>query len=101
MKKLSTGTCTTVEYVIVDSNGVRIPNIAPFTDIVAALKKARALGTCNTVMKVAGTTQIPMAHQGPGGWCPKVKIKEHRGDPCSRAARARSRLRRRRRRWIC
>lgn len=67
------GSCV---YVIVDPKGVPVEGFTPFTDLVDAMRAARALGTRNTVMKEIDGLSIPMAHQGPGGWRPK-----HRKDP--------------------
>lgn len=62
-----------VQYVIVDPNGAPVPGFTPFTELADAMQAARAHGTRNTVMKVQGATQTPMAHQGPGGWSPRAK----------------------------
>lgn len=67
------GDHSTVQYVIVDTHGEPVPGFTPFTDLVHAMRAARSLGTRNTVMKVEGYTQIPMSHQGPGGWSPRIK----------------------------
>ena len=69
----SQGDRPAIQYVIVNPDGEPVPGFTPFTDLVDAMRAARALGTRNTVMKINGTYQTPMSHQGPGGWRPKMK----------------------------
>jgi hypothetical protein len=72
----STGDHSVVTYVIVDPAGVPLSDFTPFTDLVDALRAARAHGSRNTVMKQQDGKFRAMAHQGPGGWRPKRRKDE-------------------------
>ncbi len=62
-----------VEFVIVNPQGEPIPGFTPFTDLITAMRCARALETNNTVMRVVGDSRTPMSHQGPNGWNPRAR----------------------------